>query len=195
MEDNGNRKKKILVRVLIIVGAVFFVLIILPQILKTILIPERGYLPPWENYSKMDLEQDFGIDIYSFKEAEDGMIEGATELYNPGKKEELTDYLTFYIFDNARAARKGMDRFYDFFEPQDIIWESDHEIEGWVREVSDADVCMYIYRSRNMIITCEAAYGNFFSDDKDMADATKKNNNSRKRYEECKKYVNNTFKQ
>ena len=193
MDSKGNGRLK---RILLIVGAVLLALILIPQVFKLIFTPSRGYLPPWENYSKTDLEQKYGIDIYSFHERDDiDWLSSATEYYYTGEKEKLYHYMTFYLFDSKRAADAGMDKFKErYFADGKITFEGDRLLEGWAGDADDADVSMFIYQSRNMIITCEAAYGNYIRPGMDTSDVNEKNNSVRKRYEKCKKAIYNMFK-
>lgn len=195
MESKDKRKSK---RILIIAGialGVLVVLIVLPQVFKLIFSPQRGYLPPWANYDKIELEQKYGIDIYSFHETDDiGWLKGATEYYYTGEKEKLYHYMTFYLFDSKRAAVDGMDKFKErYFSNGDLTFEGKRLLEGWAGDADDANVCMFIYQSRNMIVTCEAAYGNYIRPGTTEADLNEKNNSVRKRYEQCKKTIAEMF--
>lgn len=195
MGNNRNRKLK---RILIIGGVVLgilVVLIVLPQVFKLIFSPERGYLPLWANYDKTKLEQKYGIDIYSFHETDDiGWLKGATEYYYTGEKEKLYHYMNFYLFDSKRAAVDGMDKFRErYFGNGKITFEGNRLLEGRLGDADDADVCMFIYQSRNMIITCEAAYKNYIRLGTTEDDVNEKNNSVRKRYEQCKKAITETF--
>lgn len=98
----------------------------------------RGVLGKWLIEKKQD--------------PEDGTV--YLQIRNTGQKEEEQDYLTFYLYDSGRIAKKHYDRllaFYaDYLDEQDRYWFVAEE-----PGVVDAEVTKMYYRDGSLIIAAD----------------------------------------
>lgn len=117
---------------------------------------------PVRKFSQDNLKDNFGIETVLVRDMHYGGIKGT--MYRGSSKTSLEDYdgLYFIIFQTEKKAIRAMN--YYASQYLDVTNEEPEKyVEGWERDVCDADICCYLFRCKNMLILSEAVYGNFYS--------------------------------
>lgn len=142
--------KKIIKKVLIIIGIVLLVLfiaaVILPSILKfnpDLLSGHKG------NFTKADLDRICGVELRQ-DEREMGNISCMKYWNNRNVPTEFDD-MQFYVFKNSRQAKKAFNNIKKNYFSK-IIDEGKDFVKGDEADVFDADIVAYFYIHNNLII-------------------------------------------
>lgn len=181
-------KKKRVVVILIVI-AVVSVAALLPVFAKN----SEGFGKKSTKYTKESLEENLGIE--RLLEDEEKIADIDAIYLNPaGKKENLQDYLYFYLFKSEKDARKALEYIKNtrIDGGNDMVIENG-TLEGFVIDVMDGDMEMYMVQRNNIIVFCMATYGNFCSDE-ELDEMIAANKASEERYHIVKQFVDEKFK-
>ena len=111
-------------------------------------------------YDVMEVERITGLSLE--KESDDIAGVACKELKKKYEEENEFSNLKFFLFPNARSAKRALKRLASgehFYKNSVVV--TDNSVEGYVAGVCDAEIYEYYYRSGNLIVMTDAVYGCF----------------------------------
>ena len=113
------------------------------------------------SFNKSKLEEITGMEL----------VESKTDLfgihicheYKYKEYDENNDFckLRYYCFWDERSAKAAIEEYADEYLDENSIKKTENTIEGWEKGVCDASIYSWYYIDENLVVLCEACYGNF----------------------------------